>query len=297
MAPGIDGPALRRARSPAMLVGEAGTSVTRFGKRAFIERIKNHDFVQILQAVEQRIHEVDSRDHPARGAPLARAKGILGLAPASGECGRFLFRSRRRRRINTGGGGSMVEKCSLQTPLISLLLAGALTLLAPPASLQAQASQRACALVTPAELESALGGRVTTTQPQEIPYKEDAHNDHDGVLSLCTYKVGARSVMVVASTQPVTAAGRQRGEAQTTAATDQLRHQGWTVQSHDFGATKCWTGVAPAGTKSPFSPSASCGAVKGSYFVSVTVTSTNPQDRLSMEQAKQIADAATKRLP
>jgi hypothetical protein len=191
----------------------------------------------------------------------------------------------------------MVEECWSQTPLISLLLAGALTLLAPTASLQAQASQRPCALVTPAELESALGGRVTTTQPQEIPYKKDARNDHDGVLSLCTYKVGVRSVMVVFSTQPVTAAGRQRGEAQTTAATDQLRHQGWAILSRDFGATKCWTGVAPEGTKSPFSPSASCGAVKGSYFVSVTVTSTNPQDRLSMEQAKQIADVATGRLP
>jgi hypothetical protein len=191
----------------------------------------------------------------------------------------------------------MVEKCSSQTPLISLLLAGALTLLAPVASLQAQASQRPCALLTSAELEGVLGGKVTATQPQEIPYKKDAHNDHDGVLSLCTYQMGARSVMVVYSTQPVTAAGRQQGEAQTAAATDQLRHQGWTIQSHDFGATKCWTGVAPAGTKSALPPSTSCGAVKGSHFVSVTVTSTNTQDRVPMEQAKHIADVATGRLP
>jgi hypothetical protein len=188
----------------------------------------------------------------------------------------------------------MVEKRSSQTSLMSLLLTGALTLLGPVASLQAQ---RACALVTSAELESVLGGKVTATQPQEIPYKKDAHNDHDGVLFLCTYKVGVRSVMVVSSTQPVTAAGRQRGEAQTTAATDQLRHQGWTIQTHDFGATKCWTGVAPAGKKSAFSPSASCGALRGNYFVSVTVASTNPQDQVSMEQAKHIADVATGRLP
>jgi hypothetical protein len=184
-----------------------------------------------------------------------------------------------------------------QTPLISLLLAGALTLPAPVASLQAQASPRSCALLTSAELEGALGGKVTATQPQEIPYKKDAHNDHDGVLFLCTYQMGARSVMVVYSTQPVTAAGRQRGDAQAAAATDHFRHQGWTIQSHDFGATKCWTGAAPAGTKSPFSPSTSCGAVRGSYFVSITVTSTNTQDRVPMEQAKHIADIATGRLP
>jgi hypothetical protein len=49
--------------------------VTRFAKRGFIDRIKNHDFMQILTAVEQKIHEVDSRYHPVRGVPLARAEG------------------------------------------------------------------------------------------------------------------------------------------------------------------------------------------------------------------------------
>jgi hypothetical protein len=57
-----------------MLVGEAGT-VARFDKRAFIARIKDQDFMQMLDAVEQKIIEVDSRYHPARGDPLARAKG------------------------------------------------------------------------------------------------------------------------------------------------------------------------------------------------------------------------------
>jgi len=49
--------------------------VTRFAKQGFIERIKNHDFMQILQAVEQKIYEVDSRYHPVRGDPPARAEG------------------------------------------------------------------------------------------------------------------------------------------------------------------------------------------------------------------------------
>jgi len=58
-----------------MLVGDAGTSVTRFGRPAFIKRIKNHDFMQMLEAVEQKIIEVDSRYHPVRGDPPAHAEG------------------------------------------------------------------------------------------------------------------------------------------------------------------------------------------------------------------------------
>ena len=54
--------------------------MTRFAKRGFIERIKNHDFMQILKAVEQKIHEVDSRYHPLRGVPLARAEGSVQYA-------------------------------------------------------------------------------------------------------------------------------------------------------------------------------------------------------------------------
>ncbi len=54
--------------------------MTRFAKRGFIERIKNDDFMQILKAVEQKIHEVDSRYHPVRGAPLAHAEGSVQYA-------------------------------------------------------------------------------------------------------------------------------------------------------------------------------------------------------------------------
>jgi len=46
-----------------VLLGAAGTGVTRFAKRGFIERIKRQDFLQILKAVEQKIYEIDSRYH------------------------------------------------------------------------------------------------------------------------------------------------------------------------------------------------------------------------------------------
>jgi hypothetical protein len=63
-----------------VLVGAAGTGVTRFAKRGFIERIRRQDFLQILKAVEQKIYEIDSRYHPARGDPLARAEGSVQYA-------------------------------------------------------------------------------------------------------------------------------------------------------------------------------------------------------------------------
>jgi hypothetical protein len=39
--------------------------------------------MQMLKAVEQKIIEVDSRYHPARGDPLARAKGSGQFAASS----------------------------------------------------------------------------------------------------------------------------------------------------------------------------------------------------------------------
>jgi hypothetical protein len=69
--------------------------VTRFAKRGFIERIKNHDFMQILTAVEQEIHAVDSRYHPVRGVPLARAEGSVQYAAFLKGVAYYL-RSRKR---------------------------------------------------------------------------------------------------------------------------------------------------------------------------------------------------------
>ena len=89
--------------------------MTRFAKRGFIERIKNHDFMQILKAVEQRIQEVDSRYHPVRGAPLSRAEGSVQYA-AFLKGVAFYLRSGKR------PAGLSVAEFRLLRPLVASLV-------------------------------------------------------------------------------------------------------------------------------------------------------------------------------
>jgi hypothetical protein len=89
--------------------------VTRFAKRGFIDRIKNHDFMQILKAVEQKIQEVDSRYHPARGDPLARAEGSVQYA-AFLKGVAFYLRSRKR------PAGLSGDEFHLLRPLVASLV-------------------------------------------------------------------------------------------------------------------------------------------------------------------------------
>jgi hypothetical protein len=160
-------------------------------------------------------------------------------------------------------------------------------------------SDKACSLITTAEIQGTLG--LKPGKPlvgQEIPYKKDSTHDHDGSLFACQGTVGGRYVMVAYGTRPVTPEGRKRAEARVDASEEKLRREGYAIDARDFGNVKCWTMAAPpADTSATAMFGTNCRGTKGDYFFSITVSGARKTDIIPMEKLKALADKAASRLP
>jgi hypothetical protein len=160
-------------------------------------------------------------------------------------------------------------------------------------------SDKACSLLTASELEQVMGGKLEKPLAgMKVPYTKDANHDHDGAILTCQGKLGARFVMVVYGTQPVTPEGRKRGEERARLAQEKLRTSGYTIKEKDFGDLKCWTMQPPANQKEGFSVfGTNCGGTRGDYFYSVSISATGAGDLIPIEKLKAVADKAASRLP
>src|SRR6266851_7328283 len=88
----------------------------------------------------------------------------------------------------------------------------------------AQSTYKPCSLVTKSEAEALSGQKVTKSGETNFPYKKDANNDHDGVMSNCAYILSpGKEVSLTVGSVPVTAPGKAKGEATTKRATALLK--------------------------------------------------------------------------
>jgi hypothetical protein len=160
-------------------------------------------------------------------------------------------------------------------------------------------SNRACSLLTSADLEGVLGTKLARPLAgMEVPYTKDANHDHDGSVLTCQGKAGARFVTVVFGTQPVTPEGRRRGEAKAKESEEKLLKAGYSIESKEFGSVPCWTMLPPPGDKSSFAVFGSnCGGTKGDYFYSISISATGKADLVPIERLKALTDKAASRLP
>jgi hypothetical protein len=164
---------------------------------------------------------------------------------------------------------------------------------AQPAS--AQTTYHPCSLVTASEAEALTGQKVTKSDERDIPYKKDARNDHDGVISMCGHSVSpVRGVQLVVSSSPVTPEGKARGAAAAKAAVESAKKLGAKVEERKFGAITCST-VQLTGDMERLSGT-SCGAEKGPLFFAVTVTA-GPTGFVPIDQLHALAEKILARLP
>jgi hypothetical protein len=170
----------------------------------------------------------------------------------------------------------------------------------PIAALGQQPSQKACDLLTRAELEAAIGGSVAPPSGKEIPYKKSDRIDHDGILYECSEIFDGRVVTIKYSTSQVTAEARQRALAIAKDAQDSMRKQGFEVQTKDINRSKCTTIVEPPNPKGPPGPGmpqTACLREKGGYFVSITVAADGSSEVVSMEKVAGLTEKAASRIP
>ena len=160
-------------------------------------------------------------------------------------------------------------------------------------------SEKACSLIVPADLESALG--LHGGNPlvgMEIPFVKDANHDHSGSGFTCPGKVGGRYVSVTFGSGPVTTEGRKQGQEKIAQAQHALRKRGYTIRTETRQGIDCWTMAAPPGdTTGAAMFGTTCGGVKGADFYSITVSANGAGDIVPMERLRALARTAASRLP
>jgi hypothetical protein len=169
------------------------------------------------------------------------------------------------------------------------------------AHLTAQPSRpasRACELLSPTELGTAVGGSLGPQSGSERPYKKNPMVDHDGVLYTCSQTVGVRRVTIVLNKSAVTAAGKRFAEAGAKGAESALKEQGFQVQAKEIGGSRCMTIRPPAGSTSvdPDRLGTNCVRETASNVVSVTVGLIGAVDAVPMEKVAALAEKAASRV-
>ena len=169
----------------------------------------------------------------------------------------------------------------------------------PSAMSGQQPSQKACDLLTPAELGSVIGGNAGHASGKEIPYHKNPQLgiEHEGVLYECVQSVGARKATVRYSTSGGAAESKKKAEAVAKDAQKVMENLGYQVQFNDVGGSHCTTLLPFAGAKGNelIPVGTTCVLEKGEYFVSIQVSGTN--DVLPAEKVATLAEKAAARLP
>lgn len=179
-----------------------------------------------------------------------------------------------------------------------LLFAVSCLLAAPLLAQPSPASEKACALLQPAEIEAALGAKLDRPLAgMAVPLKKDAAHLAGETLWTCEGRAGSRAVTMFWGTEPATPAGKVEGEARIKAPQERLRGMGYAIKETKLGATTCWTMAPPAAHGAePVAFGTTCGGVKGGSFYSVSVSSTGAGDLLGVLKVKLLADQAAARL-
>ncbi len=176
---------------------------------------------------------------------------------------------------------------------VSCLVAGPLLAQASPAS------EKACALLQPSEIEAVLGAKLDRPLAgMAVPVKKNAAHPPGETLWTCEGSAGTRDVTVVFGAEPATPEGQAQLQIRLKAPQERLRTMGYTIKESTLGATTCWTMTPPtAHGDEPVAFGTTCGGVKGRSFYSVSVSSTGAGDLLGVEKVKLLADKAAARLP
>ncbi len=179
-----------------------------------------------------------------------------------------------------------VIRTSRHSATLSLLLA----LTWSVAASAQQDSMRACNLLTPTELSSAIGGSLG--HPTGIFTPKNPRLDRNGDFWSCQETVGTHEVWIFYNTLQVTEEGKKLGHEMQ----DRLRKQGFQIQNKEVSGSHCSTMVLPAGSKSSL-VGTDCWRDKGPSHVAIKVGATGPNDLFPMEKVASLTEKAASRVP
>ena len=160
-------------------------------------------------------------------------------------------------------------------------------------------SERACSLLTAADLERVLGlkggGPLIGL---EVAFTKDATHDHEGSHFTCQGTLGGRYVSVEFRSGPATAEGQRQVQERLAKSQVALQAKGYVITADERDGVRCWTIAAPARDTSPTALfSTTCAGTKGRNEYSITVSASGASDLVPTAKLRTLARTAATRLP
>lgn len=139
-------------------------------------------------------------------------------------------------------------------------------------------TNKACGLLTPAELESVLGGKVTINSGAPMP---------GGNTEICTGQASTASVMLrlVTGLNP----GRDRSGSKEKTGIELFKKMGAKVEVKSFGPITCST-IEPPAEQTQKGFNTTCTVTKETAVAGIEVTAKNQKDMVSIERLRPLAE-------
>jgi len=142
----------------------------------------------------------------------------------------------------------------------------------------------ACSLLTPADINAVVAGKVGEPHRTDMGVAPEAASKTNGN---CMWKVGDQGMMSVGVTAAPKGAAREAGLGKMKEVYDKLKAQHWTEERQDFSNGWCSVMTPPASEKDTPIMSGCMAEAKGK---AIGVTYLDPKQKLAPPKAKALLD-------
>jgi hypothetical protein len=153
--------------------------------------------------------------------------------------------------------------------------------------LTAQKESSTCSLLTAADINAAVAGKVG--EPHEMDMGVSPGAAKGKTMGNCMWKVGDQGMMSVGVTPAVKGAQREEGLAKLNQVYDALKAKHWTEEKQTFSNGWCSVMTPPASEKDSPIMTGCMAEAKG---MAIGVTYLNPKEKLALDKAKALLDKA-----
>jgi hypothetical protein len=150
--------------------------------------------------------------------------------------------------------------------------------------LAAQKESSACSLLSAADINAAVAGKVGEPHRTDMGVSPGAASK---TMGNCMWKVGDQGMMAVGVMPAAKGAERDAGLAKLNEVYDGLKAKHWTEERQDFSNGWCSVMTPPASEKDTPIMSGCMAEAKG---LAIGVTYLNPKQKLALDKAKGLLD-------
>ena len=152
--------------------------------------------------------------------------------------------------------------------------------------LAAQKKSSACSLLTTADINAAVAGKVGEPHQTDMGVSPGAASK---TMGNCMWKVGDQGMISVGVMPAAKGAAREAGLAKINEVYDALKAKHWTEEKQEFGYGTCSVMTPPASEKDSPIMTGCMAEAKG---MAIAVTYLDPKQKLALNKAKGLLDKA-----